>query len=89
MIEKKLSIEEIKARLKVVCICKGIKQARICEAIEKGADTVEKVNKVTGSGSGGCNATRCGPVIKKLVETKGRILLEPYKTEVEDDDLNF
>jgi hypothetical protein len=46
MIEKKLSIEEIKARLKVVCICKGIKQARICDAIEKGADTVEKVNKV-------------------------------------------
>ncbi|KAB8029164.1 (2Fe-2S)-binding protein [Fluviispira multicolorata] len=89
MNDKKLTIEEIKARLKIVCICKGIKQSRICDAILKGADTVDKVNQATGSGSGGCNATRCGPVIKKLVESKGKIILEPYQTEVEDDDLNF
>ena len=86
MTEKKLSIDEIKAKIKVVCICKGIKQGRICDAIQNGADTIEKVNKQTGSGDGGCKATRCGPVIKKLLENKGKIILEPYETKVEDDD---
>jgi bacterioferritin-associated ferredoxin len=89
MTEKKISIEEIKAKIKVVCICKGIKQGRICDAIQKGADTIEKVNIQTGSGNGGCNATRCGPVIKKLLENKGKIILEPYETKVEDDDFGL
>lgn len=86
MTDKKLSIEEIKARIKVICICKGIKQNRICDAIQKGANTVEKVNQVTGSGSGGCQATRCGPVIQKLLENNGKPLIEPYQTKIEDDD---
>jgi NAD(P)H-nitrite reductase large subunit len=38
------------------------------DAILSGCDTREKVNKKTGSGSGGCNATRCGPVIEQLLE---------------------
>ena len=67
----KLTVEQIKARLRAVCICKGIKMARVCEAIEKGADTVEKVNKATGSGNGGCGATRCRPVITALIANKG------------------
>jgi len=58
---------DIKARIKVVCICKGIKQGRIMDAIIGGCDSQEKVNKKTGSGSGGCQATRCGPVIRQLV----------------------
>ncbi|MGY3803625.1 (2Fe-2S)-binding protein [Pigmentibacter ruber] len=87
--EKKLSIEEIKAKIKVVCICKGIKQGKICEAITKGADTRDKVNTATGSGSGGCKATRCGPVIDKLIENKGKPIIEPYKTEIEDDDMCY
>ena len=89
MSEKKLTIEEIKAKIKIVCICKGIKQGRICEAIQKGANTIEKVNQQTGSGNGGCKATRCGPVIKKLLETKGKIMLDPYGTKIEDDDVEF
>ncbi|APJ02939.1 (2Fe-2S)-binding protein [Silvanigrella aquatica] len=89
MTEKKLSIEEIKAKIKIVCICKGIKQGRICEAIQKGANSVEKVNKQTGSGDGGCKATRCGPVIKKLIENKGKVILEPYETKIDDDDYGF
>lgn len=67
----KLTVEEIKARLRVVCICKGIKMARICDAIHSGADTVEKVNKATGSGNGGCGATRCRPVIGALIASGG------------------
>lgn len=89
MSEKKLTLAEIKAKIKIVCICKGIKQGKICDAIQKGANTREKVNQMTGSGSGGCNATRCGPVIEKLLENKGQPILEPYVTKIEDDDLNF
>lgn len=86
MKEKKLSLQEIKAKIKIICICKGIKQGKICDAIKNGANSIEKVNQKTGSGSGGCKATRCGPVIKKLLENNGNIILEPYATQIEDDD---
>ncbi len=66
----KLTIADIKARIKVVCICKGIKQGTICDAIAKGCDTIEKVNRRTGSGSGGCKGRRCRPVIENLLEKK-------------------
>jgi NAD(P)H-nitrite reductase large subunit len=75
----KLTLEEIKARLKVVCICKGIKQSTICDAISKNSlDSIEKVNKKTGSGSGGCKGVRCSPVIEKLIAQGGKPLLSPH-----------
>lgn len=68
----KLSPDQIKARLRSVCICKGIKMGTICDAIaKKGLKTVEEVNCATGSGSGGCGATRCRPVITVLLESGG------------------
>ena len=84
--EKKLTLEEIKARIRVVCICKGIKMGKICEAIGKGADTVDKVNRACGSGNGGCGATRCRPVIEKLIASGGRPLPSQSETPPEDDD---
>ncbi len=87
----KLTEEQIKARIKVICICKGIKQARICEAVVNGCDTVEKVNKKTGSGSGGCKGTRCKPVIEKILAQGGMPLLSPHSLEAmnkEEDDLD-
>lgn len=82
--QKKLTIEEIKARVRVVCICKGIKMSRICDAVTNGARTVEEVNRATGSGNGGCGATRCRPVIEEILKNGGRPLT-PQKT---DDDFN-
>jgi bacterioferritin-associated ferredoxin len=83
----KLTLEEIKARIQVVCICKGIKQSRICDAILQGCDTIGKVNQKTGSGSGGCKGVRCGPVITKLIEQEGKPLLHPHQsTEMEEDE---
>lgn len=67
-VKPKLTIADIKARIKIVCICKGIKQGTICDAISKGCDTVEKVNHRTGSGSGGCKGRRCRPVIEELLK---------------------
>lgn len=52
---------------KPVCICKGIKGKVITAAIRKGADTVEKVNKMTGSGSGSCGGKRCSITIRELL----------------------
>lgn len=85
MSQNKLTLEEIKARIKVVCICKGIKQGRICDAILSGCDTVEKVHRKTGSGTGGCKAVRCTPVIQKLIENKGQVVLEPHSTRIQED----
>ncbi|MEY4066546.1 MAG: hypothetical protein RIR26_2754 [Pseudomonadota bacterium] len=83
---KKLTLEEIKARVRVVCICKGIKMARICEAVQNGAKTVEEVNKATGSGNGGCGATRCRPVIEEILRNGGRPLTSQFPSAVTDDD---
>ncbi|MEN9529686.1 MAG: hypothetical protein RI932_1559 [Pseudomonadota bacterium] len=84
--DKKLTLEEIKARVRVVCICKGIKMARICDAIAKGASTVEEVNKATGSGNGGCGATRCRPVIEQILKNGGRPITTTASEPSKDDD---
>jgi NAD(P)H-nitrite reductase large subunit len=84
---QKLSLEEIKARIKPICICKGIKQSIICEAIQmKNCKTVEEVNLKTGSGKGGCQGRRCRPVIEKLIERNGEMLLNPHISNEEEED---
>ncbi|MBM3381005.1 MAG: hypothetical protein FJY29_01010 [Betaproteobacteria bacterium] len=84
--DKKLTLEEIKARVRVVCICKGIKMSRICDAIAKGASTVEEVNKATGSGNGGCGATRCRPVIEQILKNGGRPITNTASEPIMGDD---
>ena len=87
--QKKLTIEEIKARVRVVCICKGIKMSRICDAVANGAKTVEEVNRATGSCNGGCGATRCRPVIEEIINNGGRPLTATQTdAEPTDDDLD-
>ena len=49
--------------MKVVCICKGIRKSVFWKVLDKGACTKEEVNRLTGSGSGGCQGRRCGPRI--------------------------
>jgi len=68
----KMTVEEIRARLRVVCICSGIKRGAISDAIRAGARTVQEVNRITGSGHGDCGATRCRPVIEEMLRTGGR-----------------
>ena len=92
MTKQQLTLEQIKARIKIVCICKGIKQSTICDAITVAkCSTLEAVNKKTGSGSGGCKGVRCGPVIKTLLENNGVPILNPHQAESAneaDDDFN-
>lgn len=64
--------EEILARLKPGCICKGIKLHRIIEAIEQGAATFEEVAEITGIGGGSCNSRRCGQKVRDLLQKKNQ-----------------
>jgi bacterioferritin-associated ferredoxin len=68
---KSISDEEKKKmvldKMTKVCICKAIPRSKIKEAIKSGATTVEEVNKIVGSGSGGCKGRRCGPKIEELI----------------------
>jgi NAD(P)H-nitrite reductase large subunit len=64
-----VNIEEIKARRRVVCICRAIPMGKILDAIRgKGCKTVEDVNRVTGCGKGDCGGQRCRPVIKEVLD---------------------
>ena len=53
--------------MKVVCICKGIKKSVFWKVLDTGARTKEEVNRLTGSGSGGCQGRRCGPRILEML----------------------
>jgi bacterioferritin-associated ferredoxin len=62
-----LSEEDILARLKPGCICKGIKLYKIQEAINNGATSFEEIAKTTGIGAGSCNSKRCGAKVEELL----------------------
>jgi bacterioferritin-associated ferredoxin len=58
--------------MKVVCICKGIKKRIFWQALDSGAQTKDDVNRLTGSGNGGCQGRRCGPRILEMLRNRGR-----------------
>ncbi len=62
--------EEILARVKPGCICKGIKLYVILQAIEDGADTFEEISTTTGIGGGSCKSRRCREKVALLLEKK-------------------
>lgn len=62
--------QELLDKLTKVCLCKGISRASIKKAITQGADTLEKVQKAVGAGSGPCGGRRCTPKILELLENR-------------------
>ena len=58
----------ILGKLTKVCICKAINKASIKKIIANGADTLEKVQKACGAGSGPCGGKRCTPKILSLLD---------------------
>jgi bacterioferritin-associated ferredoxin len=62
-----ITIDEIKKRRRVVCICRAIPLGKVQDAIAKGASNVEEVNRATGTGKGDCEGSRCRPVIEELL----------------------
>lgn len=51
-----------------VCLCKGITEEQIIEAIKNGATSFEEVKEKTGAGTGGCHGGRCKNNIELLIE---------------------
>jgi bacterioferritin-associated ferredoxin len=60
--------QEILDKLTKVCICKAISKASIKKIIANGANSLEKVQKECGAGSGPCGGKRCTPKINELLE---------------------
>lgn len=50
-----------------VCLCKGVTEEEIIEAIKDGASTYEDVKEKTGAGTGGCRGGRCKCNIEILI----------------------
>ncbi|MCX5870108.1 MAG: (2Fe-2S)-binding protein [Deltaproteobacteria bacterium] len=65
--------EEILARLKPGCICKGIKLRLIIQAIENGATSFEQIARITDIGSGSCGSKRCGRKVAELLKERGDV----------------
>ncbi|MDD6795204.1 MAG: (2Fe-2S)-binding protein [Clostridiaceae bacterium] len=51
-----------------VCVCKGISEEKIIEAIKDGAKTYSDVKDKIGAGTGGCRGARCRYKIEQLIE---------------------
>lgn len=51
-----------------VCLCKGVSEEKIVEAIKEGALSFEAVGEKTGAGAGACRGARCKCKIEELVE---------------------
>jgi|MTBAKMStandDraft_1061839.scaffolds.fasta_scaffold07328_3 glyoxylase-like metal-dependent hydrolase (beta-lactamase superfamily II) len=62
--------EDLTARLRPGCICKGIRLHRIIEAIDQGAASFGEIAGKTGIGGGGCKGRRCGEKVKELLRRK-------------------
>jgi NAD(P)H-nitrite reductase large subunit len=58
---------ELEGILTSVCGCKEVSLKTVIDAVKNGADTVEKVGKVTGAGTGE-DCGRCQGLIKNIIE---------------------
>lgn len=64
--------QTMKDRLTKVCLCKGISREAIKQAISDGADTLDKLQKATGAGTGGCRGRRCIPKLEEMLREYGK-----------------
>lgn len=53
-----------------VCQCKYVSRETVQKAIDKGADTVDKVGRATGAGRGACKGERCKHKIFEMIKEK-------------------
>ena len=67
VIENDEELKEVEAVLKNACKCKNVSIQEIVNAVNNGADTVEKVGEVTGAGTA-CG--RCKGIISNIIENK-------------------
>lgn len=58
---------ELEQILTSVCGCKGVSLKTVVDAVNNGADTVEKVGEITGAGTGE-DCGRCKALIANIIE---------------------
>ena len=51
-----------------VCLCRGVSEEKIVEAVKNGATSFEEVKEETGAGAGGCRGGRCKGKIELIIE---------------------
>ncbi|HEY5525526.1 MAG TPA: (2Fe-2S)-binding protein [Clostridium sp.] len=51
-----------------VCLCRGVTEEKIIEAVKAGATTYHDIKKETGAGTGGCKGDRCRYKIESLIK---------------------
>ena len=51
-----------------VCLCRGVSEETIIEAVKNGATSFEEVKEETGGGAGGCRGGRCKGNIEMIIE---------------------
>ena len=51
-----------------VCLCRGITEEQIVEAVKNGATSFEEVKEATDAGAGGCRGGRCKGKIEIIIE---------------------
>lgn len=51
-----------------VCLCRGIEEEKIIEAVKNGALSFNEVKEETGAGAGGCRGGRCKCKIEEIIE---------------------
>ena len=66
-IENDTELNEIESLLKNVCTCRNVSIDDVLNAVNNGADTVEKVGETTGAGTG---CRRCMEIISNIIENK-------------------
>lgn len=64
-IENEEEEEQIKALLKNACRCKGVSIEEVVQAIQQGADTVEKIGEMTQAGT---VCGRCKGLLENILE---------------------
>ena len=67
VIENDTELNEIENLLKNACKCRNVSIQEIVNAVNNGADTVEKVGEATGAGTA-CG--RCKGIISNIIENK-------------------
>lgn len=60
--------EEIKDRMKKVCICKSISKGTIIDAVKGGASNIQEVKRRTRATSGSCKGSRCTAKINEIIK---------------------
>ena len=66
-IENDTEVNEIESLLKNDCKCKNVSVQEVLNAVNNGADTVEKVGEATGAGTA-CG--RCKSIISDIIENR-------------------